>query len=197
MIRFELLDSARHKLRLAAYHRGALLAVLELHPTEDLEDERRIEMEAHLEGLAYTGTAAAEKTLRSLDVEGMGEQMSMERMIRVVRGRERPREERELGGDLNDWWFAADQVAGVARDLRNDAAHRVYEKAPDGPLWRMEIGRRVLPLAEFAERYGTHLELLAALRIGSDLADRLRGQEPPDVSLGHRPSRGAESTAGP
>jgi hypothetical protein len=30
-----------------------------LHPSEDLDDPRRIEMEAHLEGLAYTGTAAA------------------------------------------------------------------------------------------------------------------------------------------
>jgi hypothetical protein len=38
--------------------------VLGLHLTEDSDDPRRIEMEAHLEGLACTGTAAAEKTLR-------------------------------------------------------------------------------------------------------------------------------------
>jgi hypothetical protein len=89
-----------------------------------------------------------------------------------VRGPKRPREEQELGGAFNDWWYAADQVAVVARDLRNDAAHRVYEKAPDGPLWRIEIGRRVLPLGEFAERYGVHLESLAEL---VERAERLAG----------------------
>ncbi len=78
MTRLELLDSARHKLRLAGYHGPALLHILELHPTEDFEDDRRIEMEAHLEGLAYQGTAAAEKTLRSIDPESMRVQMSIE-----------------------------------------------------------------------------------------------------------------------
>jgi hypothetical protein len=78
MTQLELLDSARHKLRLAHYHAAALLRVLEQHPTEDLDDPRRMAMEAHLEGLAYTGTAAAEKTLRSLDVEAMSDQMPMQ-----------------------------------------------------------------------------------------------------------------------
>jgi hypothetical protein len=50
MTELELLDSARHKLRLADYHAAALLRVLEQHPTEDLDDPRRIAMEAHLEG---------------------------------------------------------------------------------------------------------------------------------------------------
>lgn len=172
MTRLKLLDSARHKLRLAAYHHGALLAVLELHPTEGLEDARRIEMEPHLEGLAYTGTAAVEKTLRSLVVQATGAQMWVEGMIRILRGRDLPREEQELGGAFNDWWYAAAQVAAVARELRNDAAHRVYEKAPDGLLWRIEIGQRVLPLRDFAERYGTHLESLAAL---IDRAEQLAG----------------------
>jgi hypothetical protein len=162
--RLELLDSARHKLQLAAYHRRALLNVLELHPSEELEDERRIEMEAHLEGLAYTGTAAAEKTLRSIDPEALSaEQMSVERMIRIVRTEGRPPEEREFASRFNGWWFAEEQVAVVARDLRNDAAHRVYEKAPDGPLWRMDIGQRTVPLADFAERYSAHLESLVDL----------------------------------
>ncbi len=61
MTRLELLDSARHKSRLAGYHARALVDVLALQPTEDIDNDRRIEMEAHLEGLAYTGTAAAEK----------------------------------------------------------------------------------------------------------------------------------------
>jgi hypothetical protein len=172
LTRLELLDSARHKLQLAAYHRTALLNVLELHPTEDLEDERRIEMEAHLEGLAYTGTAAAEKTLRSIDPNAMRDQMPVHAMIREATAHERPPAERELGSRFNEWWFAADQVAVVARDLRNDAAHRVYEKAPDGALWRMEIGQRVIPIAEFAERYGAHLTLLVEL---VDQAQRLGG----------------------
>jgi hypothetical protein len=38
MTQLELLDSARHKLRLAHYHAAALLRVLEQHPTEDLDD---------------------------------------------------------------------------------------------------------------------------------------------------------------
>src|SRR6266542_3363893 len=160
MTRQEFLTSARHKLRLAGYHRQALLNVLELHPTEDVEDERRIEMEAHLEGLAYTGTAAAEKTLRSVDPDTCREQMPIHEMIAAVKARERPPEEQEFGRSFEQWWFGSDQIAVVARDLRNDAAHRVYEKSPDGPLWRMEIGRRVVPLAEFAERFGDHLELL-------------------------------------
>jgi hypothetical protein len=163
MTRLELLTSTRHKLRLAAYHAQALLDVLELHPTEDPEDERRIEMEAHLEGLAYTGTAAAEKTLRSIDPEAMADQMPIHVMIRLVTGNGRSAEEREFGRKFSDWWFGNEQVAVVARDLRNDAAHRVYEKASDGPLWRMDIGRRTIPLGEFAEAYGTHLTGIADL----------------------------------
>jgi hypothetical protein len=163
MTRLELLDSAQHKLRLAGYHAQALLNILELHPAEALEDERRIGMEAHLEGLAYTGTASAEKTLRSINPIAMREQMSVERMIQVVRAQEQSPEEQAFGRSFNDWWYAADQVAVVARDLRNDAAHRVYEKAPDDALWRMEIGRRTIPLREFAEHYAEHLDALADL----------------------------------
>ena len=146
----------------------------ELHPTEDAEDPRRIELEAHLEGLAYTGTAAAEKTLRSVDPIAMGEPMAVHAMIAFVKHAERPQGEREFGRAFERWWYASDQVAVVARDLRNDAAHRVYEKAPDGPMWRMEIGRRVLPLAEFADRYGAHLRRLGEL---VDKAERLVGAE--------------------
>ena len=51
MTQLELLDSARHKLRLARYHAAALVRVLEQHPTEDLDDPLRVAMEAHLEGL--------------------------------------------------------------------------------------------------------------------------------------------------
>lgn len=163
MTRLELLDSARHKLQLAGYHGPALLHILELHPTEDLEDNRRIEMEAHLEGLAYQGTAAVEKTLRSIDPEPMRGQMSIEQMLVFVKADARPPPAREFGGAFSQWWQAEHQVAWVARELRNDAAHRVYEKAPDGPQWRMEIGRRVIPLRQFAERYGAHLGSLTNL----------------------------------
>jgi hypothetical protein len=85
MTQLELLDSARHKLRLSHYHGAALVRVLEQHPTEDLIDPRRIAMEAHLEGLAYTGTAAAEKTLRSIDPEAMSDQMPIQQMLRTVK----------------------------------------------------------------------------------------------------------------
>jgi hypothetical protein len=174
MTRPELLTSARHKLRLAAYHAEALLNVLELHPTEDLDDERRIEMEAHLEGLAYTGTAAAEKALRSIDPEAMREQMPIHAMILVVSSDDRRREEQAFGRSFQQWWYAAEQVAVLARDLRNDAAHRIYEKAPNGSLWRMEIGQKVVQLDEFAERYRDHLGSLAKL---VDEAEQLAGAQ--------------------
>ena len=48
--------------------------------------------------------------------------------------------------------------------LRNDAAHDVYEKAPDGPRWRMRLeGRRPVPLDEFATGYVRELAELEAL----------------------------------
>jgi hypothetical protein len=163
MTSLELLDSARHKLRLAGYHAAAVLRVLEQHPTEDLDDPRRIEMEAHLEALAYTGTAAAEKTLRSIDPEAMSDQMPIQQMLRTVKADGRPDERRDFGRAFVRWWFGDGQVAWFARELRNDAAHRVYEKAPDGPLWRMEIAGRTFALADFAEGYSPHLGGLAEL----------------------------------
>lgn len=163
MTRLELLDSARHKLRLAGYHAAAVLRVLEQQPTGNLDDARRIEMEAHLEGLAYTGTAAAEKTLRSIDPEAMSDQMPIQQMLRTVKADGRPDAERNFGRAFERWWFGEGQVAWFARELRNDAAHRVYEKAPDGPLWRMEIADRAIAVADFAEGYSGHLAGLADL----------------------------------
>lgn len=120
-------------------------------------------MEAHLEGLAFAGTAAAEKTLRSIDPDAMREQMPIHEMLRVVKADGRASDERSFGSDFERWWFGERRVAAVARDLRDDGAHRVYEKAPDGPLWRMEIAGRTITLSEFAERYGAHLDGLAEL----------------------------------
>lgn len=158
-----LLDSARHKLRLADYHGSALVDVLGLHPTETPDDPRRVEMEAHLEGLAYTGTAAAEKTLRSLDPTALGDQMPIQTMIAAVKDPRRSADVRSFGRSFELWWFGGDRYAPVARDLRNDAAHRVYEKAPDGAMWRMAVRGRTIPLRAFADGYSAHLQLLAAL----------------------------------
>lgn len=167
MTAVELLDSARHKLRLADYHAQALVHALDQHPTEDPADKRRIKMEAHLEGLAYTGTAAAEKTLRSIDPDEMSDQMPIQQMLRVVKAETRPVEEREFGRSFERWWNAEEQIAGLARELRNDAAHRVYEKAPDGPCWRMDVAGRTIALADFAERYRAHLVGLRELAEGA------------------------------
>jgi hypothetical protein len=166
-----LLDSARHKLQLARYHAQALLGVLELYPSEDLEDPRRIEMEAHLEGLAYTGTAAAEKTLRSLDPAGIPDQVSVERMIgHLVRG-DVDETTRALARRFERWWMDQGRGLGpVARDLRNDAAHRVYAKSPDGPGWRMEISgrRRPILLEDFARDYRRQLDGLSELLVEAE-----------------------------
>lgn len=167
-----LLDSAQHKLRLARHHAAALLAVLEFrHPSEDLDDPIRIEMEAHLEGLAYTGTAAAEKTLRSIDPAGMQGQMSVERMIRHLVRDDAGEADRVFARRFESWWSDRGRgLAPVARDLRNDAAHRVYEKAPDGPAWRMQITGRSRPilLEDFARDYGRQLEGLGELVVEAE-----------------------------
>jgi hypothetical protein len=89
--------------------------------------------------------------------------MPIQHMLRTVKADGRRDEEGDFGRAFERWWFGEDQVAWFARELRNDAAHRVYEKAPDGPLWRMEIAGRTIALADFAERYSAHLGGLAEL----------------------------------
>ena len=135
MSRSELLDSARHKLRLARYHAETLLNILAQHPPDLVDDPLRVGLEAHLEDLAYTGTAAAEKTIRSLDPEGIRGQAAIHDMIRSARGRESA-EEQAFARQFGNWWTGRDRgtrYGEVARDLRNDASHDVYYKAPDGP----------------------------------------------------------------
>ena len=136
-------------------------------------------MEAHLEGLAYTGTAATEKTLRSLDPRGMPGQMSVEQMIRHLVRTDAGEAERAFARRFESWWLDQGRGLGpVARDLRNDAAHRVYEKAPDGPGWRMELTgrRRPIMLANFARDYRHQLEGLQRLVAE---AERLAGATAP------------------
>jgi len=172
MYRLELLDSARHKLRLARYHADALLGVLAQHPHDGPDDPLRDPLEAHLEGLAYTGTAAAEKTLRSLDPDRISSHGSIAEMIRIGKGTELPVELSSFAREFEQWWTGrarGTRYAELARDLRNDAAHDVYEKAPDGPLWRMRIGsRRPVPLEEFARGYLSELAELEQLAIRAE-----------------------------
>ncbi len=52
MSRLALLDSARHKLRLARYHADTLLGILEQRPHNGPDEPLRVPLEAHLEGLA-------------------------------------------------------------------------------------------------------------------------------------------------
>ncbi len=61
-------------------------------------------------------------------------EQKIQEMLRFVKANGRPAEERAFGALFERWWFGERQVAAVARDLRNDATHRVYEKAPDGPI---------------------------------------------------------------
>lgn len=166
MSRLDLLDSTWHKLKLARYHADALLAILDQHPHEGPDEPLRVPLEAHLEGLAYTGTAAVEKTIRSFDPDTMGEGMSIPRMIRAAMERDSV-EEQTFARDFEKWWMGRNRgtrYAQVARDLRNDAAHRVYEKAPEGPRWRMKVGNaNPVPLDEFARGYLRELTELEEL----------------------------------
>lgn len=166
MSRLQLLDSARHKLRLAAYHADALLRILAQNPHDGPDEPLRIPLEAHLEGLAYTGTAAAEKTIRSLDPHEIPDRASIAQMIRPAMTRERT-EEQAFAREFETWWTGRQRgtrYAEIARDLRNDAAHDVYEKAPDGPRWRMRIGNREpVALDDFAHGFLRELDELEAL----------------------------------
>jgi hypothetical protein len=88
-------------------------------------------------------------------------------MIRIVKRDEQPLEHREFARDFERWWMGTDRGtrhAQVARDLRNDAAHDVYEKAPDGSRWRMHLeGQRPVPLDEFGTGYVDELAELGVL----------------------------------
>jgi hypothetical protein len=63
MSRLELLDTARHKLRLAPFHGDALLSIHTRSPHDGPDEPLRVQLTAHLEVFAYTGTAAAEKAV--------------------------------------------------------------------------------------------------------------------------------------
>jgi hypothetical protein len=76
-------------------------------------------------------------------------------------------EEQAFARMFETWWTGRQRgtrYAEVARDLRNDAAHDVYEKGPDGPRWRMRIGNREpIPLDDFTRGYLRELDELERL----------------------------------
>lgn len=163
----DLLDSAQHKLRLARYHGEALLDILAQHPHDGEDEPLRVPLEAQLEGMAYTGTAAAEKTIRALGPDrGDDDHMSIEHRIRAAKAGPSAGE-RLLASDFETWWMGRQRgtrVAQTARDLRNDAAHDVYEKAPDTIQWRVRIrNSQPVSLDDFARGYQAELDELAQL----------------------------------
>jgi hypothetical protein len=134
-----------------------------------------VPLEAHLEGLAYRGTAAAEKTIRSLDPDSIRSDASIANMIRIVKGNDQPLEHREFGRTLYRWRMGTDRGtrhAQLARDLRNDAAHGVYEKAPAGPRWRIRLeARPAVALDKFVTAYvGELAELEQLIASAEELA---------------------------
>lgn len=170
-----LLDSARHKLRLARYHGETLLAVLAQDPPDDPEHELRTALQAHLEGLGYTGTAAAEKTIRSVAPDAIPQHDSIDRMILAARRCELDDGQQAFVGRFESWWVGRGQptrFAQAARDLRNDAAHAAYVKGPNRARWQMRIrgGRGPIDLDTFARGY---LDEVAALGLLVDEAEQL------------------------
>ena len=169
MAREELLDSARHKLRLARYHATALGNVLAAVPPDDPEDELRVALEAHLEGLAYTGTAAAEKTIRSLAADEIQGQKSVEQMlVFVIRDAGLEEDDLAFARRFESWWVGRgrnSRYAQAARDLRNDAAHAFYGKTLDGPDWVMSFrnGNDQIEIGGFIQGYLDELEELEQL----------------------------------
>lgn len=125
-------------------------------------------LQAHLEGLAYTGTAAAEK-IRSLDPDRIPERCSIAQMIRAGLACE-AEPEKALARDFESWWTGRERgtrYAEIARDLRNDAAHDVYDKMLNGRRWTMRMdGRPPILLDEFAQQYRSSLTNSSSSSLG-------------------------------
>jgi hypothetical protein len=173
MAREELLTSARHKLRLARYHGSTLANILGAGPPDDPEDDVRIAFEAHLEGLTYTGTAAAEKTIRSIAPDAIRGQQAVERMVQAALGGGLDRESEAFVRRFESWWVGRGQqhrFAQAARDLRNDAAHAFYGKTPNGLRWQMTIrgGRGPLDIENFRVGYLGELDRLEQLVVEAE-----------------------------
>src|SRR5438067_12664919 len=74
--------------------KGAALRILAQRPHDGPDEPLRVPLEAHLEGLAYTGSAAAEKTIRPLDPTAIPDRASIAQMISPAVGLERGEEVR-------------------------------------------------------------------------------------------------------
>jgi hypothetical protein len=157
-----LLDSVRHKLRLARYHAKTLLDILAQNPHEGHDDPLRVPLEAHLEGLAYTGTAAAEKTIHAIGIRVITGDPPIQAMIRSAK--EQPDQLGALAREFDTWWSGRQRGtrhAQTARDLRNDAAHQIYEKSEYESRWRMRVRNgRPVALDDFAAGYVIELDEL-------------------------------------
>jgi len=172
MTSLELLDSARHKLAIARWHGAELQRVLDDYVPDDLDDPRRLALEGHLEGIAYMGTAAAEKTIRSLAPLTLTDQGNLPTMIRLAKNLPEPGA-RDFATQFETWWMQRGRptrYAQAARDLRNDAAHSAYEKTAEGVGWCMRIRnqREGIELTEFARGYLAELGELDVLVAEAD-----------------------------
>lgn len=168
----QLLDSATHKLRIARWHATELQRLLEGHVPDDFDDPRRVALEGHLEGLAYMGTAGAEKIIRSLDPGALPDEGNLQTMIRIAKGLRDPAAS-EFASRYETWWMQRGRqtrYAQAARDLRNDAAHSAYEKTAEGERWSMKIrGRRDgIELTAFTSGYLRELDELTDLLVEAD-----------------------------
>lgn len=156
----------------ARWHAAELQRVLEGYVPDDLDDPRRVALEGHLEGLAYMGTAAAEKIIRSLDPDALPDEGNIQSMIRSAKELPNPAA-RDLASQFETWWMQRGRptrYAQAARDLRNDATHSTYEKTAQGERWGMTIrGRRErIELSEFARGYLVELDELTEIIADAD-----------------------------
>lgn len=157
----ELLGGALRKVAIAEYHARELTRVL------DDGNPYEIALQAHFEGLVYSGISSEEKLALGLALlAGTGTDKDTKRLARRLLGRE---ETTELGGQIRDWLaFRAGgkTLADEARTLRNAATHRFYDKrGGEHGEWHYEVedrpGHFVAGLVlEFSETYARHVEQL-------------------------------------
>src|SRR5690349_17687874 len=110
------------------YFSETLLDVLAQNPPDKVGSRLRVAMEANLEGLAYAGTAAAEKTIRSLDPDRISDGRGIEAMIREAKSIESA-DAQSFAREFEAWWMGSERGTRngqIGRDLRNDAGHNFY-----------------------------------------------------------------------